>query len=110
MATVPNPPSVCGFGRYDLNAVGADEVVETDDDHRGFRLSEHGPDSGDPILVSCNNYGSIEFWIKLFHLCDPVRSTSIFSSRPVGVEALSLIVTGQNLIENVSEVLNFLCG
>ena len=93
-----------------LNAIWTDEVVETDDYHRGFRLSEHGPDSGDPTLIPCDKYGAIEFRIKSFHLRDPVRCTNIFPSRPVGVDALSLIVAGQNLIENVPKVLNFLYG
>ena len=38
--------------KLSLDAIGTDEVVETDDYHRGFRLGEHGPDSGDPTLIS----------------------------------------------------------
>jgi hypothetical protein len=34
-----------------LNAVGADKVVQTDDNHRWFWLSEHGPDLGNPSPI-----------------------------------------------------------
>ena len=46
--------SVCAKLR--LNAVWTGEMIETDDYHRGFRLSEDGPDSRDPVLISYDNY------------------------------------------------------
>jgi hypothetical protein len=93
-----------------LNAIGTHEVVETDDYHRGFTLSEHGLDPGNPTLIPRDYYGSIEFRVQSSHPRDPVPRTNIFPSGPVGVDPLALIVTRQNLIENVPKILNFLCG